>query len=111
MLVLVPRLVHVEVEVVVEGVVAVDGVEVVVPVVGDVVVVGGDGRCRWQQARGHPWGRWRRRVCLSCRRWVAGSSLLLPEHFQRFPDDRPFIVLTETKSIPWAPACVGAEGL
>ena len=34
MLVLVPRLVHVEVEVVVEGVVAVDGVEVVVPVVG-----------------------------------------------------------------------------
>ena len=40
MLVLVPRLVHVEVEVVVEGVVAVDGVEVVVPVVGDVVVVG-----------------------------------------------------------------------
>ena len=85
MLVLVPRLVHVEVEVVVEGVVAVDGVEVVVPVVGDVVVVGGDGRCRWQQARGHPWGRWRRRVCLSCRRWVQGSSLLLPEHFQRFP--------------------------
>ncbi len=54
MLVLVPRLMHVEVEVVVEGVVAVDGVEVVIPVVGDVVVVGGDGRCRWQQARGHP---------------------------------------------------------
>ena len=81
MLVLAPRLVHVEVEVVVEGVVAV----VVVPVVGDVVVVGGDGRCRWQQARGHPLGRWRRRVCLSCRRWVPGSSLLLPEHFQRFP--------------------------
>ena len=48
MLVLVPRIVHVEVEVVVEGVVAVDGVEVVVPVVGDVVtvVVGGDGRKR-----------------------------------------------------------------
>ena len=50
MLVLVPRLVHVEVEVVVEGVVAVDDVEVVVPVVGDVVMVGVDGRCRWQQA-------------------------------------------------------------
>ena len=50
-----------------------------------VVVVGGDGRCRWQQARGHPWGLWRRRVCHSCRRWVPGSSLLLPEHFQRFP--------------------------
>ena len=32
MLVLVSRLVHVEVEVVVEGVVAVDGVEIVVPV-------------------------------------------------------------------------------
>ena len=31
---------HVEVEVVVEGVVPVDAVEVVVPVVGDVVVVG-----------------------------------------------------------------------
>ena len=85
MLVLVPRLVHVEVEVVVEGVVAVDGVEVVVPVVRDKVVVGGDGRCRWQQVRGHPWGRWQRRVCLSCRRWVPGSLLLLPEHFQRFP--------------------------
>jgi hypothetical protein len=38
MLVLVPRLVHVEVEVVVEGVVAVDGVEVVVPVFRCVVV-------------------------------------------------------------------------
>ena len=52
MLVLVPRLVHVEVKVVVEGVVAVDddNVEVVVPVVGDVLMVGGDGRCRWQQA-------------------------------------------------------------
>ena len=46
MLVLVPRLVHVEVEVVVEGVVAV----VVVPVVGDVVVVGGDGRKRIDRA-------------------------------------------------------------
>ena len=32
---------HVEVEVIVEGVVAVDGVEVVVPVVGDIVMVGG----------------------------------------------------------------------
>jgi hypothetical protein len=31
---------HVEIEVVVEGVVVVDAVEVVVPVVGDVVVVG-----------------------------------------------------------------------
>ncbi len=60
MLVLAPRLVHVEVEVVVEGMVAVDGVEVVVPVVGDVVVVGSDGRWRWQQARCHPWGRRRR---------------------------------------------------
>ena len=47
MLVLVPRLMHVEVEVVVEGVVAVDGVEVVVPVVGCVVVVGGGGRWKW----------------------------------------------------------------
>ena len=40
MLVLVPRLVHVEVEVVVEGVIAVDGVEIVVPVFRCVVVVG-----------------------------------------------------------------------
>ena len=66
--------------------VAVDGVEVVVPVFRCVVVarsgvvgagcgskrvvilgVGGDVEC------------------LACRRWVAGSSLLLPEHFQRFP--------------------------
>ena len=39
MLVLVPRLVHVEVEVVVEGVVEVDGVEIVVPVFRCVVVV------------------------------------------------------------------------
>ena len=39
MLVLVPRLVHVEVEVVVEGVIAVDGVEIVVPVFRCVVVV------------------------------------------------------------------------
>ena len=37
---LVARLMHVEVEVVIEGVVPVDAVEVVVPVVGDVVVVG-----------------------------------------------------------------------
>ena len=35
---------HVEVEVIVEGVVAVDGVEVVVPVVRDIVVVGVVGR-------------------------------------------------------------------
>ncbi len=34
---LVARLVHVEVELIVEGVVAVDGVEVVVPVGGDIV--------------------------------------------------------------------------
>ncbi len=47
MLVLVPRLVHVKVEVVVEGVVAEDGVEVVVPVVGCVVVVGDGGRWTW----------------------------------------------------------------
>ncbi len=46
---------------------------------GVMVAVGGS------KQRGHPCGRWRRRVCLSCRRWVAGSSLLLPEHFQRFP--------------------------
>ena len=39
MLVLVPRLVHVEVEVVVEGVIAVDGVEIVGPVFRCVVVV------------------------------------------------------------------------
>ncbi len=70
MLVLVPRLVHVEVEVVVEGVVAVDGVEVVVPVVGGVVMIGGGWRWRWQQARCHPWGQWRHRVCLSCCQWV-----------------------------------------
>ena len=80
MLVLVAWLVHVEVKFVVEDVVAVDVVEVVVPVVGDEDVVGGDdGRWMWQQARCRPWGRWRRRVCLSCCRWVAGSSLLLPE--------------------------------
>ena len=65
---------HVEVEVIVEGVVAVDGVEVVVPVGGDIVVVGGGGPWRWQQSR------WRLGVgddveCLACRRWVAGSSL------------------------------------
>ncbi len=84
MLVLVPLLVHVEVEVVVEGVVAVDGVEVVVPVVGDIVVVGGGGPWRWQQARWHL-GVGGDVECLACRRWVAGSSLLLPEHFQRFP--------------------------
>ena len=83
MLVLVPRLVHVEVEVVVEGVVAVDGVEVDVPVVGDVVVVGGAGGGSKHVVILGVGGR--RRVCLSCRRWVAGSSLLLPEHFQRFP--------------------------
>ena len=47
MLVLVSRLVHVEVEVVVEGVVAVDGVEVVVPVFRRVVVVGGGGLWMW----------------------------------------------------------------
>ncbi len=47
MLVLVSRLVHVEVEVVVEGMVAVDGVEVVVPVFGRVVVVGGGSRWMW----------------------------------------------------------------
>ena len=81
---LVARLVHVEVEVVVEGVVAVDAVEVVVPVVGDIVVVGGGGPWRWQQSR------WRLGVgddveCLACRRWVTGSSLLLPKHFRRFP--------------------------
>jgi hypothetical protein len=39
---------HVEVEVVVEGVVPVDAVEVVVPVVGDVVVVGSSRHCRWR---------------------------------------------------------------
>ena len=49
MLVLVPRLVHVEVEVVVEGVVAVDGVEVVVSVFRCVVVVGGGGRWMWSR--------------------------------------------------------------
>ena len=42
MLVLVAWLVHVEVKFVVEDVVAVDVVEVVVPVVGDEDVVGGD---------------------------------------------------------------------
>ena len=47
MLVLASRLVHVEVEVVVEGVVAVDGVEVVVPVFRRVVVVGGGGHWMW----------------------------------------------------------------
>ena len=76
---------HVEVEVIVEGVVAVDGVEVVVPVVGDIVVVGGGGPWRWQQARCRPWGRWRHRVRPSYRQWAAGSSFLLPEYFQRFP--------------------------
>jgi hypothetical protein len=44
----VARLMHVEVEVVVEGVVPVDAVEVVVPVVGDVVVVGSSRHCRWR---------------------------------------------------------------
>ena len=47
MLVIVPLIMHVEVEVVVEGVVAVDGVEVVVPVFRRVVVVGGGGRWMW----------------------------------------------------------------
>ncbi len=83
-IVLVARLVHVEVEVVVEGVVAVDGVEVVVPVVGDIVVVGGGGPWRWQQTRWHL-GVGFDVECLACCQWVAGSSLLLPEHFQRFP--------------------------
>ena len=74
----------VEVEVVVEGMVPVAAVEVVVPVVGDVVVVGGGGRWRWQQARWHL-GVGGDVECLACRRWVAGSSLLLPKHFRRFP--------------------------
>jgi len=68
-----------------------DAFEVVVPVVGDVVVIViGGGRAGSAFVGGKrvvvsPWGRWRRRVRSSCRRWVAGSSILLPEHFQRFP--------------------------
>ena len=75
---------HVEVKVVVEGVVTFYAVEVVVPVVGHVVVIGGGRRWRWQQVRSRPWGRMRHRVRPSYRRWVAGSSLFLPERFQRF---------------------------
>ena len=68
-----------------------DAFEVVVPVVGDVVVIViGGGRAGSAFVGGKrvvvsPWGRWRRRVRSSCRRWEAGSSILLPEHFQRFP--------------------------
>ena len=51
MLVLVPRLVHVEVEVVVEGVVEVDGVEIVVPVFRCVVVVGGGAKSMSQSLK------------------------------------------------------------
>ena len=59
---------HVEVEVVVKDVVPVDAIEVVVPVVGDVVVVGISRRCRWRQARCHAWDQWNHRVRPSCRR-------------------------------------------